>query len=82
MDERRTDDGFTLMELMISVTLVAAIATGMLIALRGGLLSLNKTQTRLDENRRAMGVQRILSMQLAGAMPGFQGSVVVNGGFA
>lgn len=65
----KPERGFTLMELMISVTLVAAIATGMLIAMRGGLLSLNKTQARLDENRRAMGVQRILSMQLAGAMP-------------
>jgi len=64
-----TQPGFTLMELMISITLVAAIATGMLMAMRGGLLSLNKTQTRLDENRRAMGIQRILSLQLAGAMP-------------
>ena len=54
---------------MISITLVAAIATGMLMAMRGGLLSLNRTQTRLDENRRALGVQRILSLQLAGAMP-------------
>ena len=57
------------MELMISITLVAAIATGMMMAMRGGLLSLNRTQTRLDENRRALGVQRILSLQLAGAMP-------------
>jgi len=57
------------MELMISITLVAAIATGMLMAMRGGLLSLSRTQTRLDENRRAMGVQRILSLQLSGAMP-------------
>ena len=66
---RRRKAGFTLMELMISITMVAAIATGMLLAMRGGLLSLNKTQTRLDENRRALGVQRILSLQLAGAMP-------------
>jgi len=66
---RRSQRGFTLMELMISITLVAAIATGMLMAMRGGLLSLNRTQTRLDENRRALGVQRILSLQLAGAMP-------------
>ena len=49
------------MELMISITLVAAIATGMLMAMRGGLLSLDRTQTRLDENRRALGIQRILS---------------------
>jgi hypothetical protein len=57
------------MELMISLTLVAAIATGMLMAMRGGLLSLNRTQTRLDENRNALGVQKLLSLQLAGAMP-------------
>jgi prepilin-type N-terminal cleavage/methylation domain-containing protein len=64
-----TRRGFTLMELMVSITLVAAIATGMLMAMRGGLLSLNRTQIRLDENRRALGVQRILSLQLGGAMP-------------
>jgi prepilin-type N-terminal cleavage/methylation domain-containing protein len=61
--------GFTLMELMISITLVAAIATGMLMAMRGGLLSLNRIQARLDENRRALGIQRSLSLQLGGAMP-------------
>lgn len=66
---RNSKRGFTLMELMVSITLVAAIATGMLMAMRGGLLSLNRTQTRLDENRRALGVQRVLSLQLAGAMP-------------
>ena len=36
----RAQRGFTLMELMIAITLVAAIATGMLMAMRGGLLSL------------------------------------------
>ena len=66
---RRSQRGFTLMELMISITLVAAIATGMLMSMRGGLLSLGRIQTRLDENRRALGIQRILSLQLAGAMP-------------
>jgi prepilin-type N-terminal cleavage/methylation domain-containing protein len=71
--KRRSQRGFTLMELMISITLVAAIATGMLMAMRGGLLSLNRTQTRLDQNRRALGVQRILSLQLAGAMPARSG---------
>jgi hypothetical protein len=57
------------MELMIAITLVAAIATGMLMAMRGGLLSLGRIQTRLDENRRALGIQRILTLQLEGAMP-------------
>jgi hypothetical protein len=57
------------MELMISVTLVASIATGMLMAMRGGLLSLDRIQTRLDDNRRALGIERILALQLGGAMP-------------
>ena len=57
------------MELMISITLVGAIATGMLMAMRGGLLSLDRTQRRLEENRRALGIQRILALQLGGAMP-------------
>jgi hypothetical protein len=41
----------------------------MLMAMRGGLLSLGRTQTRLEDNRRALGIQRILTMQLDGAMP-------------
>jgi prepilin-type N-terminal cleavage/methylation domain-containing protein len=61
--------GFTLMELLIAITLVAGIATGMLIAMRGGLQTLGRTQTRLDENRRALGIQRILTLLLGGAMP-------------
>ena len=66
---RGSQRGFTLMELSISITLVAAIATGMLMAMRGGLLSLERIQTRLEENRRVLGIQRILTMQLEGAMP-------------
>lgn len=61
--------GFTLMELMVAITLVAAIATGMLMALRGGLLSLNRIQSRLEENRQALGIQRILTTQLGGVIP-------------
>jgi len=57
------------MELMVAITLVAAIATGMLMAMRGGLLSLNKIQSRLEENRYALGIQRILTAQLGGAIP-------------
>ena len=65
----RARRGFTLMELMISITLVAAIAVGMLMAMRGGLLSLNRIQTRLDENRHGLGIQRVLTLQLGGAIP-------------
>ena len=57
------------MELMVAITLVAAIATGMLMAMRGGLLSLGKIQSRLEEDRRALGIQRILTTQLGGVIP-------------
>ena len=49
--------GFTLIELMISITLVAALATGMLMAMRTSLLSLEKINSRLQFNRRVMGME-------------------------
>lgn len=61
--------GFTLIELMIAVTLVAAISVTMLMAMRTSLLTLQKTDARLDSNRRVMAVEQILSRQLGGVMP-------------
>ena len=61
--------GFTLIELMISITLVAAISAGMLMAMRAGLLTLQKVDARLQSNRRVMGVEQILSRELGGVMP-------------
>jgi prepilin-type N-terminal cleavage/methylation domain-containing protein len=61
--------GFTLIELMIAVTLVAALSTGMLIAMRTGLVTLEKTETRLHENRRVVSIQQMLIRQLEGIMP-------------
>jgi len=72
--------GFTLIEMMISVTLVAAISTGMLMAIRTGLITLQKTDDRLQSNRRVMSVEQILDRQLGGVMPvmcGAGGSVAV-----
>jgi general secretion pathway protein J len=61
--------GFTLIEVMISTTLVAAIASGMLWAMRTSLITMEKVDARLDSNRRVMSVEQILSRQLAGVMP-------------
>ena len=65
-DRRHTrhQAGVTLIELMIAITLVAALSTGMLMAMRTGLLTLDKTDARLQSDRRVMGVERILSRQL------------------
>jgi general secretion pathway protein J len=61
--------GFTLIELMISITLVAALATGMLMAMRTSLLSMEKINSRLQFNRRVMGMERIVTRQIGGVMP-------------
>jgi prepilin-type N-terminal cleavage/methylation domain-containing protein len=61
--------GFTLIELMISITLVAALATGMMIAMRTSLLSLEKINSRLHFNRRVMGMERLVTRQIGGVMP-------------
>jgi prepilin-type N-terminal cleavage/methylation domain-containing protein len=65
----RDQEGFTLIELMISITLVAALATGMLMAMRTSLLSLEKIDSRLQFNRRVMGMERVLTRQIGGVMP-------------
>jgi len=61
--------GFTLIELMISITLVAAISAGMLMAIRTSLIAMQKTDDRLQSNRRVMSVEQILARQLGGVMP-------------
>lgn len=61
--------GFTLIELMISITLVAALSTGMLMAMRTSLLSMEKINSRLQFNRRVMGMEHILTRQIGGVMP-------------
>ena len=66
---RRQQSGFTLIELIVSITLVSTIAVGMMIAMRGGLLTLERTSARMDENRRAVGIQEAVRRQLGGAMP-------------
>ena len=61
--------GFTLIELMISVTLVAALATGMLMAIRTSLMSLEKINSRLQFNRRVMGMEHVMVRQIGGVIP-------------
>ena len=56
----RDQRGFTLIELMIAITLVAALSTGMLMAMRTSLITLEKIDERLKSNRRVMSVERIL----------------------
>ncbi len=66
---RTAQRGVTLIELMIAITLVAVIATGMLYAMRTSLLTYEKINTRLGENRRAVEIQRLLARQIGGLIP-------------
>jgi hypothetical protein len=66
---RRSTAGVTLMELLISVLLLSLLSVGLLFALRIGLNAYSKTQTRLMDNRRVAGAQRILEQELEGLVP-------------
>jgi prepilin-type N-terminal cleavage/methylation domain-containing protein len=66
---QRQQRGFTLIELIIAITLIAAIATGLLLSLRTSLLAMERVQARLDQNRRATTLRELVYRQLGGAMP-------------
>jgi prepilin-type N-terminal cleavage/methylation domain-containing protein len=66
---RRYQRGVTLIELMIAITLVATLSTGMLMAIRTSLITLEKTDARLQSNRRVMSAQQILSREISGVIP-------------
>ena len=78
----RSERGVTLLELMIAITLVAGLSTGMLMAMRTSLLVYEKTAKKLETNRRFVKTQQILSSQIAAVMPvqgvcaGSEGQVV------
>ena len=57
------------MEVLIAVTLLALLSAGMLTAMRVGLSALGKTNTKLMDNRRIAGAQRILEQEIEGFLP-------------
>jgi general secretion pathway protein J len=65
----RLQRGFTLMEVLIAVSLLSLISVGILTTLRMGLSALEKTNRKLISNRRVTGAQRALEAQVANFMP-------------
>jgi prepilin-type N-terminal cleavage/methylation domain-containing protein len=65
----RQERGVTLIELLVVITLIAAISTGLLMAMRIALNTMEKTQRRLEENRRAMSIQQLIGREIGGVMP-------------
>jgi prepilin-type N-terminal cleavage/methylation domain-containing protein len=65
----RARAGVTLMELLIAVSLVALLSTGIVFAMRVGLTALDRSSALLEANRKVAGVQRVIERQVAGFMP-------------
>jgi len=65
----RHQAGVTLMEVLIAVTLLSMLSLGMLFAMRIGLSAFTRTDSKLMENRRVAGAQRIVEQQLLGLVP-------------
>jgi len=65
----RSQAGLTLLEVLISVTLLSVLSVAMIFAMRVGLLTHSKVDSRLMLNRRVAGAQRIVQQELEGLMP-------------
>jgi hypothetical protein len=57
------------MEMLLAVTLVGLLSVDMVFAMRIGLTIFSKTNTRLMDNRKVVGAQRILEQELEGLVP-------------
>jgi general secretion pathway protein J len=68
-NRRAAQRGFTLLELLIAVTLLSLLSVAIVISLRVGLSAMNKVDARLMGNRRVAGIERILEQEIAGIMP-------------
>jgi prepilin-type N-terminal cleavage/methylation domain-containing protein len=66
---QKPETGFTLLELLIAITLFSIIAVVIVVSLRVGLSAMNKVDERLMSNRRVAGIERILEQEIAGLMP-------------
>ena len=59
------------MEVLIAISLLSVLSVGIMTAMRVGLNAMSKTNSKLMDNRRVAGTQRILEQQIAGLMPLF-----------
>jgi prepilin-type N-terminal cleavage/methylation domain-containing protein len=69
LKRRNPERGVTLLEMLIAVSLVAILSTAMLMALRTSVQTYEKTDKRLESNRRTVGSAQLLFNQVSAAMP-------------
>lgn len=65
----KREAGLTLIEVLIAVSLLGLLSVGILTAMRIGLSATGKLNTKLMQNRRVAGTQKVLEQQIAGFMP-------------
>ena len=61
--------GVTLVELLVSITLLSLLSVGMLMTLRVGLNSMDKANSKLMANRRVASVERIVRSEIENLIP-------------
>ncbi len=66
---RRSRRGLTLVEVLIAVTLVSLLSTGILYAMSLGFKAMETTNRRFTDNRRSLGSLRLLENQFAAMIP-------------
>ena len=68
---RRREAGVTLIEITVAITLLSMLSLGMVMAIRVGLSAYAKVGSKLMDNRRVAGAQRIAQQELEGMLPAF-----------
>ena len=63
-----SERGVTFLELIIAITLVAAIVAGLLFAMRGSMLTYEKVNGRLEEDTRLLRMTQALERQIGGTI--------------
>jgi prepilin-type N-terminal cleavage/methylation domain-containing protein len=61
---RNPQSGVTLIEILVAVTLLSLLSLGVLIAMRLGLSTMDKTDRRIVSNRRVTGSRRIIESEI------------------
>jgi prepilin-type N-terminal cleavage/methylation domain-containing protein len=61
--------GVTLIELLVSITLLSLLSVGLLMTLRVGINAMDKANTKLMANRRVASVERIMRSEIRGLIP-------------
>jgi prepilin-type N-terminal cleavage/methylation domain-containing protein len=64
--KKQSQSGVTLIEILIAVSLLSLLSTGMLVAIRLGLNTMDKTDARLVQNRRVSNSRRIIESEIDG----------------